>query len=61
MSMISVAYSELKEATKSTKFLVRLRVEKVYAVFLEVVVLEKVYDVVTQLSLLFPVVASQSS
>ena len=59
--MISVAYSELKEATKSTKFLVRLRVEKVYAVFLEVVVLEKVYDVVTQLSLLFPVVASQSS
>ena len=59
--MISVAYSELKEATKSTKLLGRLRVVKVYAVFLEVVLLEKVYDVVTQLSPLFPVVASQSS
>ena len=61
MSMISVAYSELKEATKSTKLLGRLRVVIVYAVFLEVVLLEKVYDVVTQLSPLFPVVASQSS
>ena len=59
--MISVAYSELKEATKSTKLLGRLRVVKVYAVFLQVVLLEKVYDVVTQLSPLFPVVASQSS
>lgn len=59
--MISVAYSRLKEAAKSTKFLGHLRAVKIYAVFLEVVILEKVFDVVTQLSLFFPVVASQSS